>query len=1088
MFMRSQHSKKRSTAVAAFLSILIGSSLYAAQAEVRVWQATLTLPTYEEGPPDPNPPFDLYSTTNFNYPYTIRDNLTNHRADHVWRAIYLENEYLKCSVLPDIGGHLYTCVDKVSGQPMFYANPSIKKAKIGYRGAWAAFGIEFNFPVSHNWVSMSPVDFAYRKNSDGSASVFVSNIDRVYGMEWTVELVLRPQSTVLEERVTLNNRSDVRHRFYWWNNAGVQVWDDSHVEYPMRYAASHGFTEVQTWPVDSSGTDLSIIRNQTKGPVSLFVHGSREPFMAIWNPKINAGTVHFADYGDLPGKKIWSWGMDADGLDWRRALSDNSSAYVEVQGGLFRNQETYAFLQPRQTIRFSEYWMPVRGIGGIARANLAGVLDMTRHGNSLSAGFNANQPVQGASIRIFDSDGDKGRALIDEHVNLDPEKTWTREVSIPDPAHKYTFELRGPSGAILLRHTEGEYDWTPKSEIHVGPQPSYAMPKPEERSADDWLELGTDDELNGRLLNALDVYRQGLRKFPDSFDLGLAAGRLAASLLLYDDAVHYLEPVQRRDTPNPEIAYYLAIAYEGEGNDRKALGNFETAQRLPEFHAAATLKLGELHSREGDLKQAERYLADARHSAPDDVRIAEELIAVEQAAGGNGSAHSLAGDSLASLPVSSFVREELGDPDLAHLAADPYRVLNIASEYIRLGFYKRALQVLSRHYPAVPPDQSEPGSVLPENHVLVAYFRAWCRQKLGQPAGNDYERAARLSTEYVFPNSAEALQVLDSAVKANPGDATAHYLLGTFYFSRGLTDAALAEWTKARETNANIPVLDASMGLALMRIKRDPAAALKVFHDGLSTDPNNDQIYFGLDQALSLLARPASERVSALEKYPNPTQMPSALVYELALNRAEAADFRGALSLFHGRFFPREEGGTNVRQVWFEVRLQQALASAHDRNCNAALAEAEHLTTPLPDLAFTQDGLEPMLKSPRTNYLLGNLESDCARKQQATAKYREAAQATESDQLIWARAAASKLEGFDAAKWTALMRSGLAQLQARASAGSVTSWSLYISGTLKAEFGQKQAAEADFREALLLPDRLLAHHFIRLARAGLLPH
>ena len=92
-------------------------------------------------------------------PYVLRENLTSRRANHDWRAIYLENEYLKCSVLPDIGGHLYTCVDKISGKSMFYANPSIKKAAIGYRGAWAAFGIEFNFPVSHNWVTMSPVRF-----------------------------------------------------------------------------------------------------------------------------------------------------------------------------------------------------------------------------------------------------------------------------------------------------------------------------------------------------------------------------------------------------------------------------------------------------------------------------------------------------------------------------------------------------------------------------------------------------------------------------------------------------------------------------------------------------------------------------------------------------------------------------------------------------------------------------------------------------------------------------------------------------------------------------------------------------------------
>jgi hypothetical protein len=80
---------------------------------------------------------------------------------------------------------------------MFYANPSIKKARIGYRGAWAAFGIEFNFPVSHNWVSMAPVSYSYANREDGGASVTVGNIDRVYGMEWVVELTLHPVSSFL---------------------------------------------------------------------------------------------------------------------------------------------------------------------------------------------------------------------------------------------------------------------------------------------------------------------------------------------------------------------------------------------------------------------------------------------------------------------------------------------------------------------------------------------------------------------------------------------------------------------------------------------------------------------------------------------------------------------------------------------------------------------------------------------------------------------------------------------------------------------------------------------------------------------------
>src|SRR5438046_6724897 len=99
-------------------------------AQVRVWEGTLTLPTYEEGAPDPNPPFDQFATNRFNYPYTLRNETTEQRRQHHLRAIYLENEYLKCSVLPDVGGHVYTCMDKISGQPMFYATSSIKKSRI----------------------------------------------------------------------------------------------------------------------------------------------------------------------------------------------------------------------------------------------------------------------------------------------------------------------------------------------------------------------------------------------------------------------------------------------------------------------------------------------------------------------------------------------------------------------------------------------------------------------------------------------------------------------------------------------------------------------------------------------------------------------------------------------------------------------------------------------------------------------------------------------------------------------------------------------------------------------------------------------
>jgi tetratricopeptide (TPR) repeat protein len=981
--------------------LVLAAVLPPADAQVRVWQGTLTLPTYEEGPPDPNPPFDAFSTTGrFNYPYTLRENLTNQRVPHDWRAVYLENEYLKCSVLPDIGGRLYTCIDKINGQAMFYANPSIKKADIGYRGAWAAFGIEFNFPVSPNWVSMSPVPYSFSKRSDGSASVWVGNIDRVYGMEWLVELRLRPSSTVLEERVTLNNRSDVRHRFSWWDNAAIEVKDDSR----------------------STGTE--------------FVRGSREPFMGIWRTDTNSGTVHYAEH-------------------WRRALSDNNSAHVEMQAGLFPDRETYAFLQPRETIHFSEYWMPARGIGGIARANLAGVVNLTRRDGALVAAFNANRKIAGASIRILQG----ARALADETASLTPEHTWTREIKLAG-AEPGTFELRDASGAVLLRHTEGEEDRTPASETKTGSQPHPAD--------GDAVERGTDRELRGDLLAALRSYQDGLQHSPGDFALSAAAGRLCAGLQRYTEAIRYLEPAAAHATGDPEIAYYLGLAYDGAGDYAKARSAYETAAGMPVWRAAASLKLGELLARKGDREGALKFL----RAAGGDLRVTEETIALEGGKKAGGSA-------CPRCPPSAFLQWDAGqhnDPALLRfLAADPARVLEIAAEYMRLVLYRPAVDLLARDFPAVPAEETEPGAVLPQNHPLIAYYRGYCRAKLGESAAADYAAAQKLSTLYVFPSRAEDLEVLRAAVQANSDDMTARYLLGTQLFARGLTNEALTEWNIARNAKARIPVLHADIGRVLLREKHDSIGALQVFREGLAVDPLNRKLYEGVDEALSLMSRPARELAVSLERYPDLPHMPAELVYALALDRAEALEFDGAIALFHDRSFPREEGGNSVRQVWVEVLTLQALTEAARSRCDAALAAVDGIGADVSGLPFTKDGLQPFVDTPRTQYLLGQIEARCGRVPQATERWRRVAAATGLADLIWAWGAAKKLDGYNNTEWIRRFEAALTQ------AGS---GSPYTAGVLEAVLGKRAAAWAHFQQTLVLPDRMMSHHLSRMAMAG----
>ena len=150
--------------------LLTGTVALAATPAVRAWQGSIALPTWEEGPPDPIPQLSLLGAGKPWYPYPVRLSFGSVKRNEVWRALNLENEYLTCVVLPDLGGHLYSCRDKLSGYEMFHANGSIKKANIGIRGAWAALGVELNFPEGHSLLTVSPVDFRITQSARPAAA------------------------------------------------------------------------------------------------------------------------------------------------------------------------------------------------------------------------------------------------------------------------------------------------------------------------------------------------------------------------------------------------------------------------------------------------------------------------------------------------------------------------------------------------------------------------------------------------------------------------------------------------------------------------------------------------------------------------------------------------------------------------------------------------------------------------------------------------------------------------------------------------------------------------------------------------------
>jgi len=941
---------------------------------VRAWEGTLALPTYEEALPDPNPPFDLFQSGRFSYPYTLRMNLTDRRTTREWRALYLENEYLRCAVLPDLGGHLYGCTDKVNGAEMFYANPSIKFAQIAYRGAWTALGVEFNFPVSHNWMTASPVDFAVRSDDDGSAAVWVGNIDRPYGMQWRVELRLRPGRSVLEQRTTLYNRSDTRHRFYWWTNAGVEVWDDSRILYPMRFTASHGFADVDTWPVASNGVDLSIVGNHTFGPVSRFSHGSREPFMAVYHPRTRAGVVHYSSPEDLPSKKIWSWSSDAAGLDWRRALSDDESAYVEIQAGLFRNQETYAFLDPQESIHFTEYWLPLREIDGLTRATPDAALNLTRDGTDVTVALNVTRALPGATLAIESGAGgrgpDAGAPARREAVSLSPAQVFTRTFhDVPDGV-PCTVTLTDAEGRVVVRHTEGEFDYLPAEEITTGPQPAYVFPPEAARGEADYLTYGRAQELEGRLLDALAIYLQGVERYPASVELHRAAGLLLVGLKRYDEAEPHLGAVLDRTSNDRQAAYYLGLAEAGRGDWRHARRSWEIAQQFGPERAPALFALAGLAARDGRPDAALGMLAQLVTDEPGAVRAGGLEVALLRTHGRTADAEARLAVWRAMDPTSAFLRYEatrLGADDSAlwrHLAADPERIIEVAVDYMHVGLWDEAVALLERSYPRGDGVVSEPGMPHPSEYPLVAYYRGYCRQMAGGDPAADFRAASAMPLTYVFPNRPQTFAVLRAALAAAPDDATAHFLLGSLYLSGAQVAPAMGEWETTRRLEPGTPTLHRNMGYAVLRSGGPVDRAMALFREGRAHDPLNVGLYFGLDEALVKAGRPPGERADALLAFPERDKLPAALVYTLVVALADAGRFDEADAQFEGRFFPRQEGGTNVRQIYLEARLKRARAMAGAGDCAGARAVVAGLTTPVEGLEFTRDGLEPYLKRP----------------------------------------------------------------------------------------------------------------------------
>ena len=328
---------------------------------VKAWHEKVIIPTYGIGKPEKNPMFlekRVYQgSSGVVYPHPVIEKILDEKVDKEWNAIFLENQYLKIMILPELGGRVQMAYDKTKERHFIYYNQVIKPALVGLTGPWISGGLEFNWPQHHRPSTFEPVDHCIEEYADGSVTVWCSEVERMFRTRGMAGFTLYPDKAYLEIKVKLLNRTDFPQTFLWWANPAVKVNDHYQSVFPPDVNAvfDHGKRDVSEFPIAkgtyykvdySPGTDISRYKN-IPVPTSYMAVNSKYNFVGGYENDSKGGLLHVANHHVSPGKKQWTWGHSDFGQAWDRNLTDEDGPYIELMCGVYTdNQPDFSWLMP----------------------------------------------------------------------------------------------------------------------------------------------------------------------------------------------------------------------------------------------------------------------------------------------------------------------------------------------------------------------------------------------------------------------------------------------------------------------------------------------------------------------------------------------------------------------------------------------------------------------------------------------------------------------------------------------------------------------------------------------------------------------
>ena len=365
---------------------------------------------------------------------------------------------------------------------------------------------------------------------------------------------------------------------------------------------------MSTWPLGSGvyngiqlpeDTDLQQHFN-TKQPTSYFSAASQYDFFGGYDHGKQCGVVHVANHHIAPGKKLFTWAYNQLSESWERSLTDTDGAYAELMAGSYTdNQPDFAWLEPYETKKFSQFWFPIAGIGAPNFATTAGALSWNVEDGQSVLALLTTASHENAKLVVTDA----GQIVLDTALDLGagrPERLTLPVVIDPATAHVKLVDF---NGATILNYR---------------PTPTLTQPIPEP-----WTDIPGPDSFQGaQALHLAGVHVQqyrspkdlpdrywqaALEREPDYLPALIDLGLYRFQQGLYDESSALLErarSVLTRHNGNPrsgEVFYALGLVRQAQGDTDAAYDLFYKASWNEAMVSKAMTQLAGIDGQRGGL-------------------------------------------------------------------------------------------------------------------------------------------------------------------------------------------------------------------------------------------------------------------------------------------------------------------------------------------------------------------------------------------------------------------------------------------------------------------------------------------------------